>query len=100
MTTTVTIGRDIKGVPMPTIDWLNFREEVRIACQHSLRAIYFKGDGIGWSEEWGHEDAYTIVGEDFPDWGYVSDFYDELRRLGKHYGQEAVAVTQGGTRFI
>lgn len=104
MATVVTVGRNIgDGLdtrPMDNASWQSFREEVRIAVRHILGDPYFIGTGEGWSEEWGHEDAFTVIGPS--PFGKVEEenLLKELARVGRYYGQEAVAVTIGTTRFV
>jgi len=58
--------------------------------------VYFAGEGSGWSEQWGEEEAYTVVAS-----VVVTDY---LRRafavLAVAFGQDAIALTVGSTSFV
>ena len=100
MSITVTVGRNIGNTPMDTAAWKSFQEEVNIAVRYTVGDVYFAGVGEGWSEDWGREDAYTVIAEP-PLYSDIRDkLHAELARIGRFYGQEAVAVTEGTTRFV
>lgn len=96
MARTLTIGRG----ELDIVDWLNFiNETMKVLTTHSGVKMYFNGDGLGWSEEWGEEDAYTWV-YDVADWAVESDIMDEIRGIREDYQQEAVAYTAGNTQMV
>jgi hypothetical protein len=100
MAVTVTVGRNVNGSPMDTAGWQNFNAEVLIAVRAFVGEPYFTGTGVGHSERWGDEDAFTVIAEE-PQYSDVREKLDaELARVGRFYGQEAVAVTEGTTRFV
>lgn len=96
-TIVVTISRDVKGVPLSTSAWKDFRAEVRAAVSNVCEDIYFVGAGTGTSTEWGSEDAFTVIASEPLN---PQLFRAALARVGRYYGQEAVAVTVGSTEFI
>jgi len=97
-TVTVTVGRDVKHIPMCTKDWADFTSAVRSVLAKQ-GYVYFAGVGDGTSD-WGLEDAYTVVAA--AEWGagMLARTHDELAKVGRYYGQEAVAVTIGDTAFV
>lgn len=103
MSLTVTIGRNINssGYPLDDSAWEDFKD----AIEHVLfkvykPATYFKGEGSGWSEQWGQEDAWTIIVSE-PQYGDIRErLYVALSLCGRAYGQQAVAVTEGRTEFV
>lgn len=104
MAIVVTIGRNVgdglASKPMDTDTWERFRREVQVAVERAVGPAYFAGQGRGFSEEWGTEDAFTVVAPE-PGYGDIrEDLLEVLARLGRYYGQEAVAVTEGNTRFV
>jgi hypothetical protein len=105
MAITITIGRDVthdSGLvrPMTTAAWQGFQFDLETLVRKHLGGIYFKGLGTGWSEEWGREDAFTIVAPE-PLFGDTRKrLYEALRDLARTYEQEAVAVTEGTTEFV
>lgn len=104
MAIVVTIGRNVgSGLdsrPMDTAGWECFRLEVKGTLEEILGNAYFWGTGKGWSEDWGLEDAYTIVLPDAFGHEEQNKVHAAMKRLGRHYGQEAVAVTIGHTSFV
>jgi hypothetical protein len=102
----VSVGRDRtegdgRTHPMSASEWRTFRDEVYVTVQRFSPGDrpYFDGIGNGWSPTWGTEDTYTVIAAapDLEGWDRLKD---ELGRIGKHYGQEAVAVTVGATIFV
>ena len=104
MAITVTIGRNVgqslDARPMDTSAWAVFRAEIVLAVRQAGLVVYFTGTGEGFSKEWGREDAFTVVARE----PHFSDtrkrLYEELARVARYYGQEAVAVTEGTTEFV
>lgn len=106
MALTVTVGRNVKNVfgtemaPMHIVEWLGLKDEVLVTVEKYVGRAYFKGEGIGWSEEWGLEEAFTVIARE-PQYGDIRrDLDEELAKVGRFYGQEAVAVTVGTTVFV
>ena len=104
MAVTVTVGRNVgSGLdsrPMDTKTWEQFREEVDAAVERNVGTLYFRGTGIGHSEDWGTEDAYTVIAAE-PWYSDVREaLHADLAKVGRYYGQEAVAVTEGHTVFV
>jgi hypothetical protein len=104
MAMTVSIGRNIgDGLstrPMDTDTWERFQREVQYTVEAAVGPVYFAGTGRGWSEEWGVEDAFTLVAEE-PGYGDIRDrLLDDLARSGRYFGQDAIAVTIGNTVFV
>lgn len=104
MTTVVTVGRNVgdslDSRPMDNAAWQSFCEEVWVAVRYTVGEPFFTGLGEGNSEQWGREDAYTVVAPE--PFGSVDrdKLLVELARVGRYYGQEAVAVTFGRTEFV
>lgn len=102
----VTVGRNVVGVPMDDSTWEDFQD----AIEHALYTVYnptvyFAGTGTGYSAEWGTEEAYTVVAAspraaDFGGDAFSHALLLALARVGRSYGQEAVAVTEGPTQFV
>lgn len=104
MAVVVTVGRNVTGSygtrPMDTKTWEQFQEEVKAAVERNVGNLYFAGTGVGWSEEWGTEDAFTVVAAE-PWYSDVREaLHADLEKVGRYYGQEAVAVTEGHTVFV
>jgi hypothetical protein len=100
MALTVTIGRNVKEKPMHVVEWLHFQEEVQVVVEKYVGKCFFRGEGIGHSEEWGTEEAFTVVAAE-PFYGDIREaLLGELAKVGRYYGQEAVAVTEGRTQFV
>lgn len=104
MAVTVTIGRNVgesmDARPMSTGTWEAFREEVEEAVARNVGHPYFTGTGIGRSEQWGQEDAFTVIAAE-PFYSDVREaLLKDLAEVGRLYGQEAVAVTIGETIFV
>ncbi len=96
MATTITVGRNVGEHPMDLPTWETFQEEVFGVVHRHAGYVFFRGTGVGRSD-WGVEDAFTLVAATPED---TSTLLSELARVGRFYGQEAVAVTEGRTRFI
>ncbi|MES2156053.1 MAG: hypothetical protein V4510_13045 [bacterium] len=98
MSVTVSIGRNVEGEPMSNSDWVVFKRDLRHVFARLDLAVYFQGAGIGYSDEWGTEEAYTVVAEsNVAKEALLNSLLYAVRYL---YGQEAVAVTIGPTRFV
>jgi hypothetical protein len=94
MTTTVTIGRNVAdGAPLNDETWASFRDSLFGIVDEHCEAVYFFGEGTGWSPQWGFETAYTIIAEDAPSREVHADMERVLALLGVSYRQEAVAVS-------
>jgi acetylornithine deacetylase/succinyl-diaminopimelate desuccinylase-like protein len=85
---------------MDTRTWERFRAEVLAVVEKHVGQAYFEGTGVGHSEQWGDEDAYTVIAQE----PWYSDMrealYNDLANVAQYYGQEAVAVTEGRTAFV
>jgi len=104
MAIVVTVGRNVgdslDARPMSTGEWERFRGEVLAAVEEHVGRPYFTGVGVGESPEWGTEDAYTVVAE-APQYSDIREkLHARLAEVGRYYGQEAVAVTEGRTTFV
>jgi hypothetical protein len=100
MALTVTVGRNVREHPMDYETWDHFREEVLHVVEKYVGRPWFTGTGHGFSEDWGHEDAFTVVAPE-PFYSDIRDALEfDLAKVGRYYGQEAVAVTTGTTVFV
>ncbi len=104
MAVTVTVGRNVgsglDSKPMDTRTWELFRDEVFSVVSLTVGDPFFAGVGKGWSEDWGVEDAYTVIAPE-PQYSDIREkLHVALSKLGRYYGQEAVAVTEGTTQFV
>ncbi len=100
MAAVVTIGRNVNDSPMSETSWTNFKEEVYLTIARYGGELYFWGEGEGQSEEWGWEDAYTWVFNDFMFGQDESLFLEGLSDVAAKYEQDAVAYTRGKTVLI
>lgn len=92
---------------MPVREWEAFKRET-LQAVHSVAPVrYFTGDGHGYSEEWGYEQAMTVIVQ-APDTFGLSTLGNMAVReslrivlgdIARKYGQEAVALTYGVTTF-
>lgn len=99
-TAVITVGRGIgQESALSDARWYKFTWEV-LDLVNTLdgTTLYFDGDGEGQSEEWGAEDAYTII-FDLPDRHY-GDLYESLQTLAEEFHQEAIALTLGATTLV
>ena len=103
-TITVSIGRNVGTEPMSENEWFSFREAIKCAVKFTDHQILFTGDGEGiWEGQ--KEDAFTIVamtvadtnGKMGSDTAWLRDW---AGRLGRKYGQDAVAITTGETDLV
>jgi len=83
-------------LPLGDTEWRTFQARVVELLTSAGGTVYFAGEGSGWSEQWGEEDAYTVVAG-----VRVTDY---LRRafatLAVAFGQDAIALTVGSTSFV
>lgn len=89
---TVTIGRNVAGVPMPVEDWRRFILEVRQAIDSKP---WVDADYVGrWEDV--SEDAHVFFApvED------VEEVRRRVARLGDAYRQEAVGFTAGPAELV
>lgn len=110
MATTISIGKAIFDEDQPSgimneQSWLAFRRATREALVTWTRQRpYFEGEGLGWSETWGTEIAYTYVGADV----LFTQDYEALRKdlayICGTFNQDAIALTStwtdGKTEFV
>lgn len=101
MAHTLTLGRGLnEGGQLNETQWFSFCADVMEELKsHDSVTLHFYGSGIGTSDEWGWEDAYTYV-FDIADWFTQQDLMDEIVRIRAKYGQEAVAYTVGKTHMV
>jgi hypothetical protein len=104
MSMVVTVGRNVgdslDARPMATDTWRIFCGAVELEVTRAVGPAYFTGHGDGWSPEWGVEDAFTVVAPEPEDDDIREKLYARLAEVGRYYGQEAVAVTEGLTTFV
>lgn len=104
MAVTVTIGRnvgdDLNTRPMTFVRWEHFQQDVLDLVEVFTDRVYFTGEGHGYSERWGSEEAFTVVSPDLPPDRSRYSFEQNLAGVARYYGQEAVAVTYGTTVFV
>jgi hypothetical protein len=98
-TVTVSIGRNIDGVPMPDDRWNRFVTAVDYGFEVVEGEVHFRGDGTGSSEQWGDEPSHTwVVAMDYARWR------DTLRTVltdaAKVFDQDGIALTVGETEFV
>jgi len=98
-TVTVSIGRNVDGVPMSDDLWSRFVTQVEYGFEVVEGEVHFRGDGTGSSEQWGDEPSRTwVVAMDYGRWR------DTLRTVltdaAKVFDQRAIAVTIGETEFV
>lgn len=84
------------ALPLGETEWEGFKGKVLDLLDSAGGTVFFAGEGTGWSERWGEEDAYTVVAS-----VVVTDY---LRRsfavLAVAFGQDAIALTVGTTSFV
>lgn len=102
MTMTVSIGRNVEGVPMGEHAWQDFRALLVSVLEHHEcfhKTPYFAGVGHGWYEG-AMEESFTVVCEGLPVYAMWMDFIADLGKLREEFGQDSIAVTTGTTRFV
>lgn len=104
MATVVVIGRGLgdEYAQLETVRWADFRYELVRSARNAMGEdvqVYFAGSGEGWSEEWGEEDAFTLIFRDLePD--EREQLEGDLAILADFFEQEAIAVMYGPTVFV
>ncbi len=104
MNVIISIGRNIGNEPMDDSRWASFCLKTHEIAQRHCTHIYFSGQGAGVFEGV-VEESFTVIGEFVSNTDIVpgltnsTDIVDELGRLAKAYGQEAIAVTFGTPIF-
>jgi hypothetical protein len=85
--------------------WLDFQDAVLHAVFQTYEGIiYFQGTGGGYSDEWGPEEAYTVVASD-PQFGAEwKALQQRFQHIARAYHQDAIALTGrysgGETLFV
>lgn len=101
MSTTVSIGRATGELSeLAEEDWHDYVSAAGRLIHHWHPYVFFTGEGIGSSEDWGEEDAWTWVVADLPEYVVYQDYARDWRELRERFGQEAVAYTTGNTLFL
>ena len=108
-TIVVTIGQNARArlddgtlgqLPMSSDEWRRANTAVAEVVLSAGCPIYFAGRGNGHSEEWGEEEAYTVVAGWPTSDAALAGLRYALQLLAYAYGQDAIALTTGRTEFI
>ena len=91
MSKVISIGRNVKGIPMTWKDWDMFKNELMLLIEkHEENEIHFVGEGTG-IYEGQTEQSFTVI---------FSGQIDGLPLLATRFDQDAIALTVGITKFI
>lgn len=110
-TVVVSIGRNVGSEPMDRTRWTNachaLYDVARIYAslgENKRPEVYFDGEGVGFSPEWGTEDAYTVVfgmsRKDRASRDYAFSLRAALAAIARRFDQDAIALTFGDTEFV
>lgn len=78
---------------MSASEWAAFQRDVEYSVKRVGGTIHFSGQGVGYSDEWGFEQAFTVVAAVRPK--RVQDLRVWLSVDGWRHGQEAIGFTLG-----
>ena len=107
MSTTITIGRNVDGVPMSDVDWAQFKLDVGVLLARHCGALVTSAEGHGvWEGE--TEQCYVAATAESPaDSGldaYLDRahgaFREDVRELSGMWLQEAIAVVIADTDLV
>ena len=98
-TITISIGRNVGGTPMSSVEWASFQRGVTTVIKPVASEVYFYGTGSGTWDGSGEESATWVFAAsawDVEAWHFTAS----LRLLATMFGQEAIALTIGQTEMI
>lgn len=99
MSLTVSIGRNLpNGGQLQEDAWQGFTADIVRNLKSNCGMIYFVGFGTGiYNGE--EEESFTVIAEN-PSFTAMAAIRVSLSLLANAYGQEAVSMTEGETKFV
>lgn len=101
----VSIGRNVKSVPMDITRWQEFQTVVMNACKEYAEQVVFSGCGVG-SWEGNTEESFTVIAtrKYAKSWATSVMNYESLKQdlaMAAHrFGQDSIALTCGDPEFV
>lgn len=102
----IAIGRNVptklvggESLPMLEEHWIDFQKKVEASVARNATGTVANTKAYGVSE-WDGEPEDTCIFVWFAVESLPSVVYEELATIAKQYGQDAIAVTFGETKFV